>query len=104
MLRYPTREEQRKIHEKAQDKLEDLRSKVGDENFIRFIMQVLANSKGYVGEVTPNAVVEMCDKAAKLLLLYIKWYLETVERRIENGEITGDNADAWSSILQQQSL
>jgi hypothetical protein len=101
-MAYPTVKELRVRHEKSQDNLEALRSEIGDENFIKFIMGILILSKGrgVLGEVTPDTVVNYCENAAFLLLLYVKWYLEDMKERVKRNEIEDKhNMVAWADIL-----
>lgn len=83
MIWNPNNEYLRERYELAQDKLEEIRENLGNEKFVLFVMQVLAHThgKGYMGDISPESVVRMCEKSPVMLVSYIKWYNE----RIKNG-------------------
>jgi len=96
-MNYPTKEQQENRHIAAQEYLESLRSKIGDENFIKFIMGVLAVSKGCKMKICPETVVHYCENAAFLLTLYIEWYLESMKEKMKD-EKDNPNVAAWNDI------
>jgi len=70
-----TRESHQKEHEYSIEKLEELREKTGDENFIRFLMIVLKTLNPKQG-TTPQKIADMCEACPKYLYIMIQSYFQ----------------------------
>ena len=81
-------------HENAIKHLESLRSKIGDENFIIFLIGVV-NQCGNEKK-TPMQIAVMCEKSPKLLYKYVQMYIADIKRKVKNEDVSiDDNIAGW---------
>ena len=76
---YMTEVYQRDAHEHAKEVIQKLKEDMGDEDFYKFIEVVLDNTKGYHDQ-GGQGVDFMCDKCPRLLVLYVRWFNERLDK------------------------
>ena len=82
-------------HKDAIKNLESLRSRIGDENFIKFCIGVIKQCGGQWK--TPVEVADLCEKNPKMIYSYVRMYINEIKRRVGNETDVSidDNLAGW---------
>ena len=92
-----------KQHEAAIVVLEGLRARVGDENFIKFMIGIVKFATKRTE--TPLKIAEMCVNCPKLLYSYLRMYINDIRRKAKDESVDiDDNLNGWMLALGEDRL